>query len=58
MDVPSSCGAGTCGTCETVVRAGTPDHRDSILTEEERNDGQDMMICMSRATSDLLVLDR
>ncbi len=49
--------AGTCGTCETVVLAGTSDHRDSILTDEERCDGQYMMICVSRSSSGLLVLD-
>ncbi|WP_457452396.1 2Fe-2S iron-sulfur cluster-binding protein [Streptomyces sp. M18.1] len=30
----SSCTEGTCGTCETEVVEGEPDHRDSLLTEE------------------------
>ena len=55
--VPSSCGAGVCGTCETTVLAGTPDHRDAILSAEERASGQSMMICVSRSHSPCLVLD-
>ncbi len=30
--VMSSCEQGICGSCETAVLAGTPDHRDSVLT--------------------------
>jgi ferredoxin-NADP reductase len=58
VDVPSSCGAGTCGTCETVVRSGVPDHRDVVLTPEEHAEGRYMMICVSRAKSLRLVLER
>jgi ferredoxin-NADP reductase len=43
-----SCTEGTCGTCETDVLAGEIDHRDSVLTEEERTGGETMMICVSR----------
>lgn len=55
--VLTSCGEGTCGTCETGVVEGTPDHRDSVLTpaEQERNDC--MMVCVSRSCSKRLVLD-
>ncbi|MER7169932.1 PDR/VanB family oxidoreductase [Streptomyces mesophilus] len=53
----SSCREGTCGTCETEVLAGVPDHRDSVLTEEERASGEFMMICVSRAHSSRLLLD-
>ncbi|MFI6954086.1 PDR/VanB family oxidoreductase [Nocardia sp. NPDC050408] len=52
--VLSSCREGTCGTCETVVLDGIPDHRDSILTPQ---DTDVMMICRSRAHTPLLVLD-
>jgi vanillate O-demethylase ferredoxin subunit len=51
-----SCRVGVCGTCETKVLAGQPDHRDLVLTDEEREDGL-MMICCSRAQGDRLVLD-
>lgn len=55
--VLSSCREGTCGTCETVVVEGTVEHRDSILTEAERQVGDRMMICVSRAASDRLALE-
>ncbi|GGU16995.1 PDR/VanB family oxidoreductase [Lentzea flava] len=57
VPVLSSCQEGTCGTCETVVLAGTPDHRDSVLTDDERENGDVMMICVSRSRSPRLVLD-
>lgn len=57
VEVLSSCREGTCGTCETTVLEGEPDHRDSVLTEEERADGGFMMICVSRARGSRLVLD-
>jgi ferredoxin-NADP reductase len=55
--VLSSCQEGTCGTCETTVLSGKPDHRDSILTDEERDAGDTMLICVSRSCSPRLVLD-
>lgn len=57
IDVLSSCTEGTCGTCETRVLGGDPDHRDSILSEEERSANDCMMICVSRSLSDHLILD-
>ncbi|MFR9804094.1 PDR/VanB family oxidoreductase [Pseudonocardia sp. RS010] len=57
VDVPTSCREGTCGTCETSVVGGVPDHRDSFLTEAEKADNQTMMICCSRAFSASLTLD-
>jgi ferredoxin-NADP reductase len=53
----SSCRQGLCGTCETAVAAGTPDHRDSILEDDERSGGDCMFVCVSRSLSDRLVLD-
>ena len=57
VSVLSSCLEGVCGTCETAVLAGTPDHRDSLLTQEEREANEYMMICVGRALSDRLELD-
>lgn len=57
VDVPNSCREGICGSCETRVLCGTPDHRDSLLTAAERESGTTIMICVSRARSDELVLD-
>ena len=52
-----SCREGVCGSCETAVLAGKPDHRDAILTEAERAEGRTMMICCSGSLSERLVLD-
>jgi cytochrome P450/ferredoxin-NADP reductase len=52
------CEKGYCGACETRVLAGVPEHRDSVLTEEERLAGRTMMICVGRCRSERLVLDR
>lgn len=56
-DVSFSCEEGCCATCETRVIAGTPDHRDSILTSEEKARNDRMMVCVGRAFSATLVLD-
>jgi ferredoxin-NADP reductase len=57
VEVLFSCTEGTCGTCETDVLEGEPDHRDSVLTPEEREAGETMMICVSRCRGRKLVLD-
>lgn len=57
VEVLFSCTEGTCGTCETDVLEGTPDHRDSVLSEEERAAGETMLICVSRCLGKRLVLD-
>ena len=53
----SSCAEGTCGSCETRVLAGVPDHRDSVLDAGERERGDCLMICVSRSCEARLVLD-
>jgi ferredoxin-NADP reductase len=57
IQVPHSCEEGVCGACETRVISGTPDHRDTILTEQERKESATMMICCSGSKSPRLVLD-
>ncbi len=52
-----SCREGICGTCETTILAGVPDHRDAVLSLEERDANQTMMICVSRAKGAELTLD-
>jgi len=52
-----SCQEGYCGTCEVRVLDGEPDHRDVVLTDEEKATGDKMIICVSRALSARLVLD-
>jgi ferredoxin-NADP reductase len=56
-NVLASCRSGVCGTCEVGVLEGVPDHRDSVLTEAERNQGEAMMMCVSRSRSSRLVLE-
>jgi vanillate O-demethylase ferredoxin subunit len=57
VDVDFSCAMGGCGTCETVVVEGVPDHRDLYLSEEEKANNDVIMICCSRSKSAVLVLD-
>ena len=57
VSVLGSCFEGVCGTCESGVLEGDVDHRDSILTEEERESNEFMMICVSRCRSAQLTLD-
>ncbi|MFD3996890.1 PDR/VanB family oxidoreductase [Streptomyces sp. NPDC058583] len=55
--VAYSCEEGFCGTCETKVIAGTPEHHDSVLGEDEKASGTTMMICVGRSRGARLVLD-
>lgn len=55
--VPFSCEEGYCGSCETVVLEGIPDHRDSVLDDQERAANNCMMICVGRSKTPSLVLD-
>ena len=54
---PFSCREGACGTCETAVVSGRPDHRDGVLSDAERAAGNTMMICVSRSLDPVLELD-
>ena len=56
LEVPSSCETGTCGTCRTKLLEGEVDHRDLVLADHERKDH--IMICVSRAKSDEITIDR
>jgi tetrachlorobenzoquinone reductase len=57
FDAPHSCREGVCGSCETRIISGTPDHRDLVLTASERERGDTMMICCSGSLGPKLVLD-
>ncbi|MDT4873253.1 Carnitine monooxygenase reductase subunit [compost metagenome] len=52
-----SCEAGVCGSCLTRVLEGTPEHRDTFLTDAERAANDQFTPCCSRSTSPTLVLD-
>jgi phthalate 4,5-dioxygenase reductase subunit len=53
--VPSSCESGTCGSCKTRLVSGDVDHRDLVLTEQEKPGH--IMVCVSRALTGDLVID-
>jgi tetrachlorobenzoquinone reductase len=57
LQINHSCMQGVCGTCETYVLEGLPDHRDSVLSKRERESNKVMMICCSGTRSNKLVLD-
>lgn len=58
VNVSFSCTEGICGSCETKVIDGTPDHRDSFLSDEEKAENSKIMICCSGSKSPVLTLDR
>jgi len=53
----TSCEEGICGSCETQVLEGIPDHRDSVLSPAEQATHKMMMVCVSGCKSSHLVLD-
>jgi ferredoxin-NADP reductase len=57
MELATSCEQGICGTCETPVNDGIPDHRDQVLSPAERESNTSMMICVSRCLNGPLALD-
>ena len=48
VTAPYSCQQGFCGTCRVRVLDGDVQHRDTLLTEAERDAGM-MLTCVSRA---------
>jgi len=61
LDLPvfSSCQEGTCGTCVTSLLEGVAEHRDALLSADERERQDKICICVSRAAAgcSLLRLD-
>ncbi len=57
VEVDYFCLQGVCGTCVQVVLDGTPLHRDNVLSDQARAAGNRITICVSRSSTDLLVLD-
>jgi vanillate O-demethylase ferredoxin subunit len=53
----SSCREGVCGSCMVAVLEGEVDHRDSYLSADEKQQGEVMMICVSRAKNGDLTID-
>lgn len=57
VSIPFSCREGLCRTCETGLCGGEADHRDLVLTEDERNAQKSVMVCVSRSKTPTLELD-
>jgi ferredoxin-NADP reductase/predicted pyridoxine 5'-phosphate oxidase superfamily flavin-nucleotide-binding protein len=51
------CRSGTCGTCRVKVLGGEPEHRDTALSDDQRERERLMCICVSRAVGADLTLD-
>ena len=57
VPVGFGCRSGTCGTCQVKVLGGAPEHRDTALTDDQRNNEGLVCICVSRAAGAELTLD-
>ena len=57
VDIDHSCREGLCGTCETRVLAGIPDHRDPMYAGRANAPVDRLMVCVSRCAGPELVLD-
>ncbi|CAN5377338.1 hypothetical protein BH09ACT4_BH09ACT4_22490 [soil metagenome] len=57
IEILTACGEGNCGSCETRVLSGAVEHRDVLLTPAQRAAGDRMMVCVSRAVGDRVVID-
>jgi vanillate O-demethylase ferredoxin subunit len=53
--IPTSCLSGLCGTCKIPYLSGEVDHRDVILSDEER--AHHFTACVSRPKSGVVLLD-
>lgn len=51
------CREGVCGTCETRILEGEVEHFDQYLSDEEKASQQTLMLCVSRARGERLVID-
>ncbi|MGD9919866.1 MAG: 2Fe-2S iron-sulfur cluster-binding protein [Pseudorhodoplanes sp.] len=59
LEPPYLCRGGACGQCETAVVSceGSILHYDHYLTEEEKQAGQKIMLCVSRLKGSRITLD-
>ena len=55
--IPYSCREGLCATCRINVLAGECEHRDTVLSAQERASNRSILACVSRAKGDRLELD-
>jgi ferredoxin-NADP reductase len=57
FSVPFGCREGMCGACETPLLEGAADHRDCVMSDAQREANTSVMLCVSRARGEVLVLD-
>lgn len=57
IDAPCMCRGGVCGVCLVSVTGGEPDHRDHVLSDDEKAEGRLIATCVSRSRSASLVID-
>lgn len=57
IEISHSCLEGICGSCEVKVLVGIPDHRDLVLSPEEQQKNNRLMVCCSGSRSESLTLD-
>ncbi|WP_158969422.1 PDR/VanB family oxidoreductase [Paraglaciecola sp. L3A3] len=57
INITYACAEGVCGSCEVQVISGIPDHRDMVLSDDEKSENSCMMVCCSGSLSERLVLD-
>lgn len=55
--IASGCRTGLCGACEVRVLADEVEHRDDVLTQQQRAAGSVMLPCISRAMGSELMID-
>ncbi|MCY1374453.1 Phthalate 4,5-dioxygenase oxygenase reductase subunit [compost metagenome] len=55
IGIETSCEAGLCATCKVRYLSGEVDHQDYVLDATDQQDY--LTVCVSRARSELLVLD-
>ncbi|MFM9378646.1 PDR/VanB family oxidoreductase [Gordonia sp. VNK21] len=48
IEVDHMCRRGVCGQCRIPVTSGRVEHRDLVLSEDERRSGDSMLCCVSR----------
>lgn len=57
LDIMHSCCEGICGACEVPVLKGDIDHRDSILSDDEKEENLTMFVCCSGSKGGDISLD-
>lgn len=57
IQIDSDCRAGMCGRCAVQVLEGKVQHKDNVLSENDRNEKKLMCTCVSRSDTEKLVLD-